>query len=223
MICGTLAACLAAAPISGGLERQDRLPLARAAHEAGGWRDHPVAEFLGHVLDSWVFGQHVYWAVGRGLADARARGRTILRLKVTLEEQGWTLTPGASVSCTSAHGRPAGDHGQPDAGSRRADGVSRARSHHVLPGPARRSEHCDRFCCRNRVPPHAHSTRSSGRTGGRRLSGGVREAWRSGKSGSEEAVLEVAGHLWLRRGLENAPLLNYLLVYPASMEGSGQR
>ncbi len=98
VIRGTLAACLAAAPISGGLERQDRLPLARAAHEAGGWRDHPVAEFLGHVLDSWVFGQHVYWAVGRGLADARARGRTILRLKVTLEEQGWTLTPGASVS-----------------------------------------------------------------------------------------------------------------------------
>ena len=45
-------------------------------------------EVLGHVLDSWVFGQHVYWAVGRGLADARARGRTILRLKVTLEEPG---------------------------------------------------------------------------------------------------------------------------------------
>ncbi len=98
MIRGTLAACLAEAPIAGRLERQDRLPLARAAHEAAGWRDHPVAEFLGHVLDSWVFGQHVYWAVGRGLADARARGRTILRLKVTLEEQGWTQTPGASVS-----------------------------------------------------------------------------------------------------------------------------
>lgn len=98
VIRGTLAACLAEAPMSPGLERQDRLPLARAAHEAAGWRDHPVAEFLAHALDSWVFGQHVYWAVGRGLADARARGRTILRLKVTLEEQGWALTPGARVA-----------------------------------------------------------------------------------------------------------------------------
>lgn len=99
---GALAACLAEAPESARMERSDRLPLARAAHEVSGWRNHPVIEFLIHVLDSWVFGQHVYWAVGRGLADARARGRTILRLKVTLDEKGWALTPGAAVSAPRA-------------------------------------------------------------------------------------------------------------------------
>ena len=34
--------------------------------------------------------------LGRGLADARARGKTILRLKVVLEDGGWTLTPGVA-------------------------------------------------------------------------------------------------------------------------------
>jgi len=34
----------------------------------------------------------VYWSVGRGLADARARGKTILRLRVALEDGGWNLT-----------------------------------------------------------------------------------------------------------------------------------
>lgn len=97
-----LAACIAEAPDKAGTERADRLPLARAAQESAGWRDHPVAEFLTHVLDSWVFGQHVYWSVGRGLADARARGRSILRLKVALEDEGWTMTPGASVSAPRA-------------------------------------------------------------------------------------------------------------------------
>ena len=45
-----------------------------------------------HVLKSWVLAQHVYWSVGRGLADARARGKTILRLRVALEDDGWNLT-----------------------------------------------------------------------------------------------------------------------------------
>jgi hypothetical protein len=92
---GALAACFAEVLEPAGMERPDRLPLARAAHEVSGWLNSPVNDFIVHVLGSWVFGQHVYWAVGRGLADARARGKTILRLKVTLEEDGWTLTPGA--------------------------------------------------------------------------------------------------------------------------------
>jgi hypothetical protein len=40
--------------------------------------------------------QHAYWSVGRGRADARAQGKTLLRLKVILDEQGWTLAPGLS-------------------------------------------------------------------------------------------------------------------------------
>ncbi len=99
---GALAACLAEASDPAGMERPDRLPVGRAAHEVSGWRNQSVNDFLSHVLGSWVFGQHVYWAVGRGLADARARGRTILRLKVTLEEDGWTLTPGAAASAPGA-------------------------------------------------------------------------------------------------------------------------
>jgi hypothetical protein len=55
-----------------------------------------IKGFVRHILESWVLAQHVYWSVGRGLADARAGGKTILRLKVVLEEGGWTLAPGAS-------------------------------------------------------------------------------------------------------------------------------
>jgi hypothetical protein len=77
-------------------ERQDRLPLFRAWHEADVRKDGPIEEFLRHVMESWILAQHVYWSVGRGLADARARGKTLLRLRVVLEEGGWTLAPGAS-------------------------------------------------------------------------------------------------------------------------------
>ncbi len=89
---------LSEAPESAGTERDDRLPLARAAKEAKDWMDRPPATFIAHVFESWIFGQHVYWSIGRGLSDARGRGKTILRLKVTLEENGWTLAPGASVA-----------------------------------------------------------------------------------------------------------------------------
>lgn len=92
----------AEAPEKGGFERDDRLPLARAAKEANNFRGQKPAAFIAHVLESWVFGQHVYWSVGRGLADARGRGKTILRLKVTLEESGWTLAPGANVADRNA-------------------------------------------------------------------------------------------------------------------------
>jgi hypothetical protein len=77
-------------------ERSDRLPLFRARREAEAFKSAPAKDFIRHVLESWVLAQHVYWSVGRGLADARARGKTLLRLKIVLEEGGWTLAPGAS-------------------------------------------------------------------------------------------------------------------------------
>ena len=77
-------------------ERADRLSLERAQNEAIAWVDQPAEDFVQHILESWVLAQHVYWSVGRGLADARARGKSLLRLKVVLEEGGWTLTPGAT-------------------------------------------------------------------------------------------------------------------------------
>jgi hypothetical protein len=77
-------------------ERVDRLPLFRARREAAAWAAQPATDFVRHVLESWVLAQHTYWSIGRGLADARARGKTLLRLKVILDEGGWTLAPGAS-------------------------------------------------------------------------------------------------------------------------------
>jgi hypothetical protein len=77
-------------------ERPDRLPLSRAQQELANRADGPVDDFLRHVFESWILAQHVYWSVGRGLADARARGKTLLRLKAILDEGGWTLAPGAS-------------------------------------------------------------------------------------------------------------------------------
>jgi hypothetical protein len=89
--------CIAEAPEHGQLfERADRLPLFRARREAQAWGMATTRSFVRHIIESWVLAQHVYWSVGRGLADARARGKTILRLKVVLEEGGWTLAPGAS-------------------------------------------------------------------------------------------------------------------------------
>lgn len=102
-IADALAFCLKEAPEEGQpFERMDRLPLFRARREADAWGEAPTRAFVRHVLESWVLAQHVYWSVGRGLADARARGKTILRLKVVLEEGGWTLTPGASGSSRPA-------------------------------------------------------------------------------------------------------------------------
>jgi hypothetical protein len=78
-------------------EQSDRLPLSRARKEAAARADDPVEEFMRHILESWVLAQHAYWSVGRGLADARARGKTLLRLRIILDEGGWTLTPGAPL------------------------------------------------------------------------------------------------------------------------------
>lgn len=95
---GALAHCISEAPTDSGHERLDRLPLTRAAREVAGWRDEPAAAFVSHLLDAWVFGQHVYWSVGRGLSNARAGVRVLLRLKVSLEETGWTKMPGARMA-----------------------------------------------------------------------------------------------------------------------------
>ena len=97
IIVDALSFCIAEAPEHAQIfERSDRLPLSRARREAEAWGEAPVKDFVRHVLESWALAQHVYWSVGRGLADARAHGKTILRLKVVLEEAGWTLAPGAS-------------------------------------------------------------------------------------------------------------------------------
>jgi hypothetical protein len=92
-----LSVSIAEAPERGqNFEGAERLPLFRARREAEALGEAPTRRFVRHVLESWVLAQHVYWSVGRGLADARARGKTLLRLKIVLEEGGWTLTPGAS-------------------------------------------------------------------------------------------------------------------------------
>jgi hypothetical protein len=89
--------CLAELPgKENAFERPDRLPLLRARREAQAREDTSPADFLRHVVESWALAQHVYWSVGRGLADARAQGKTLLRLKVVLDEGGWGLAPGVS-------------------------------------------------------------------------------------------------------------------------------
>jgi hypothetical protein len=72
------------------------LPLSRARREAESWRELSPAGFVGRVLEIWIMAQHAYWSVGRGLADARNRGKTILRLRIVMDEGGWTLTPGTT-------------------------------------------------------------------------------------------------------------------------------
>jgi len=74
----------------------DRLPLARARREAASLASTSIRDAVHHVLESWVLAQHSYWSIGRGLADARRRGKMLLRLKVILDEGGWTVAPGAT-------------------------------------------------------------------------------------------------------------------------------
>lgn len=79
-------------------ERQDRLPLSRAIRELRNFDDRRPVELMGHIIERWIFGQHVYWALGRGLSDARGNQKQIFRLKVALEEGGWTLTSGTKAA-----------------------------------------------------------------------------------------------------------------------------
>lgn len=75
-------------------DRDDRLPLRKAARQAATKGDMPARVLVKHVIETWALAQHVYWAVGRGLQDARRGGKTILRLKVVMDEGGWTALPG---------------------------------------------------------------------------------------------------------------------------------
>ena len=78
-------------------EAFDRLPLSRALSEAEKWRTLPTEYFVVKLVEVWVIAQHAYWCVGRGLADARGRGKTLLRLRIVMDDGGWTLTPGTRV------------------------------------------------------------------------------------------------------------------------------
>ena len=92
-----LALCLREAPGEAHpFENADRLPLSRARQEADRWRRLSVPEFMARILEIWIMAQHAYWSVGRGLADARNRGKSILRLRIVMDEGGWTLTPGTT-------------------------------------------------------------------------------------------------------------------------------
>lgn len=83
-------------------EAFDRLPLARVLKEADEWQDMTIKQFFGRVIEIWIIAQHAYWCVGRGLADARSRGKTLLRLRIFMDEGGWILTPGANVNVVPA-------------------------------------------------------------------------------------------------------------------------
>lgn len=78
-------------------ETFDRLPLARARAEASGWRTLSPHDFMVRILETWIMAQHTYWCVTRGLNDARGRGKTILRLRIVMDEGGWTQTPGTTL------------------------------------------------------------------------------------------------------------------------------
>lgn len=78
-------------------ESADRLPLLRARKDADAWKHLPPKDFLVRLIESWIMAQHAYWAVGRGLADARTRGKQIMRLRIVMDEGGWTLTPGTTT------------------------------------------------------------------------------------------------------------------------------
>lgn len=78
-------------------ETFDRLPLARARAEAARWSSLNPHDFMVRVLESWIMAQHTYWCVTRGLSDARGRGKTILRLRIVMDEGGWTQTPGTTL------------------------------------------------------------------------------------------------------------------------------
>lgn len=94
-IVSVLATCLLAdARIYDGATRADRLPLAMAVADLAAMRGRSGRDLLAHAIERWVITQHAYWSVGRGLADARAGAKSILRLRVLLEPEGWRVTRG---------------------------------------------------------------------------------------------------------------------------------
>ena len=92
-----LAFCLTADQEETRPQQLERLPLSRARKETAARAHTTVPDLMRHILESWVLAQHAYWSVGRGLADAAARGRVLLRLRIILDEGGLTLTPGAPI------------------------------------------------------------------------------------------------------------------------------
>jgi hypothetical protein len=87
--------CMAEAPEEPQpFERSDRLPLARAARIWRDWCSAPPIGLLSNVIEGWIFAQHTYWSVGRGLQDARGDGKMILRLRLFIDEGGWRLSQG---------------------------------------------------------------------------------------------------------------------------------
>lgn len=74
----------------------ERLPLYVAKDEYLEWKKLSETQIVENMIDQWVIAQHTYWALGRGLADARSGGKILLRLKVVMGEDGWSLTPGAN-------------------------------------------------------------------------------------------------------------------------------
>ncbi|KAA5803570.1 septum formation inhibitor-activating ATPase [Alkalicaulis satelles] len=75
-------------------ESADRLPLSLAARQARAWSGQAPRVIMTRLMSDWVLAQHTYWAIGRGLADARSQGKSILRLKLVLEDGNWTNVPG---------------------------------------------------------------------------------------------------------------------------------
>lgn len=75
-------------------DRRERLPIGLAAADLETLGRGTPERFLSHVIESWIIAQHTYWSVGRGLADARAGGKRILRLRLVLEPSGWRVTRG---------------------------------------------------------------------------------------------------------------------------------
>lgn len=77
-----------------GSHRQERLPLQRARADLDRLASATPSAILHHVIEQWIIAQHTYWSVGRGLADARAGAKRILRLRLVLEPGGWRVTRG---------------------------------------------------------------------------------------------------------------------------------
>ncbi len=97
--------CVAEAPGQAEtFERSERLPLIKAARDWVAWEHFSPEEFIGRIIEGWIFAQHTYWSVGRGLQDARSNGKTILRMRIFIDEGGWRLAdgfnPGAPPNAT---------------------------------------------------------------------------------------------------------------------------
>lgn len=100
-----LSFCVAEAPSQAEpFERSERLPVVKAARDWNEWGHCSPEEFIGRIIECWIFAQHTYWSVGRGLQDARSNGKTILRMRIFIDEGGWRLAdgfnPGASPNAT---------------------------------------------------------------------------------------------------------------------------